>query len=151
MSSMRKSLKKVSYFLCFCCLFFLLEYCGWSQYTAWTVWVVYPWSKPQCSLYYIYTYNIYGYFLEWPTFCVIPLLIYLTVDCTEIPQYSYLCGHMQGVLWGLCHLQLHDLLAKLPGKSISQPGVDARGPGAAETPASSLLLPTLANGRVSLL
>lgn len=58
---------------------------------------------------------------------------------------------MQRVLRGLCHLQLHDLPAQLPGKSVSQPGDDAGGAGAAETPAPSLLLPALANGRVSFL
>lgn len=36
---------------------------------------------------------------------------FVLVDCTEVPQYSNIRGHMQGVLRGVCHLQLHDLLA----------------------------------------
>lgn len=84
-----------------------------------------------------------------PHFPCNPSRFCLAVDCFKIPQNSHLCGHMQRVLRGLRHLQLHDLLAQLPGKPVSQPGVDAGGAGAAETPAPSVLLPALANGRVS--
>ena len=56
---------------------------------------------------------------------------------------------MPGVLRGLCYLQLHDLSAQLPREPVPQPSLDAWGPGAAEAPAPSLLLPPLANGRVS--
>lgn len=76
-------------------------------------------------------------------------LFQLAVDCLEIPQHCHLRGHMQRVLRGLRHLQLHDLLAQLPWQPVSQPGDDAGGPGAAETPAPSLLLPPMADGRVS--
>lgn len=76
-------------------------------------------------------------------------LFQLAVDCLEIPQHRHLRGHVQRVLRGLRHLQLHDLLAQLSGKPVSQPGDDAGGPGAAETPAPSLLLPPVADGRVS--
>lgn len=71
------------------------------------------------------------------------------MDRPQIPQHCHLRGHVQRVLRGLRHLQLHDLPAQLPGESVSQPGDDARGPGAAETPASSVLLPPVADGRVS--
>lgn len=77
-------------------------------------------------------------------------LCQLAVDRPEIPQHCYLRGHLPRVLRGLRHLQLYDLLAQLPGEPISQPGDDARGTGAAETPAASVLLPPVADGRVSL-
>lgn len=77
------------------------------------------------------------------------LSLYLAVDRIEVSRHSDLRGHVQRVLRGLRHLQLHDLPAQLPGEPVSQPGADAGGPGAAETPTPSLLLPTLAYGRVS--
>lgn len=41
----------------------------------------------------------------------IPLRSVLSpVDCAKIPRYCNLCGHVPRVLWGLCNLQLHDLL-----------------------------------------
>lgn len=73
------------------------------------------------------------------------------LDCVEVPQHCHLRGHVQGVLRGIRHLQLHDLPAQLPGKPVPQPGTDAGGAGAAETPSSPLLLPGMAHGRVSLL
>lgn len=76
-------------------------------------------------------------------------LFQLAVDRPEIPQHCHLRGHVQGMLRGVRDLQLHDLLAQLSGKPVSQLGDDAGGPGAAETPAPSLLLSPMADGRVS--
>lgn len=76
-------------------------------------------------------------------------LFLAVVDCAEVPEHRHLRGHVQRVLRSLRHLQLHDLPAELPGETVSQPGADVGGTGAAETPATALLLPALAHGRVS--
>lgn len=156
-TSMNTRLKRLSN--CFCLylsLFFFKGSYGWFQSTAWTVWVVYflieaicathsdrCQSQLQKSICTIEKSINTSHFTSSPLF-----FCHLAVACTKIPVDSDLCGHVQRVLRGLCHLQLHDLLAQLPGKPVPQPGVDAGVPGAAETPAPPLLLPALANGRV---
>lgn len=82
---------------------------------------------------------------------ILLLFWHLTVDRLKISKDSDLRGHVQRVLRGLRHLQLHDLPAELPGESVPQLGVHAGVPGAAETSAPSLLLPALAHGRVGFL
>ena len=128
--------------LIYCTYFFVWNFL-WEKKPSKLSSVILQMSTEGCDL---WMFN--GYVLAFtPQLCLSP---YLIVDCIEVPHYSNLCGHVQRVLWGLCDLQLHDLPVELSGPPVSQPGPDAGGPGTAETPASSLLVSTLADGRVSL-
>lgn len=89
------------------------------------------------------------YYSSLPVFNLTAFLFLAVVDCSEVPEHRDLRGHVQRVLRGLRHLQLHDLPAELPGEAVSQPGADAGGAESAETSAAALLLPTLAHGGVS--
>lgn len=136
---------KVILSLCFYCAFLNSGYYGWFLFTAWIVWVE-PFIVRRILPLLLTLKSCH----ERAQLSPFPFpLFQLAVDRPEIPQHCHLRGHVQRVLRSLRHLQLHDLLAQLPGKPVSQPGDDAGGPGTAETPAASLLLPPVANGRVS--